>query len=184
MKTKLKVYVLLLLAFAAVIAMSLASCTPQQRLNRLLKKHPDLIKHDTVFIDTTVTRAEVKKDTAKLVNKDVSKVDSIVYLLIHDTIIAKDLSSQIKNYIINRQCLLDTLRMDLANGGYVKVYQEGDQVKCEIFEPEEKTELSIPVTVNTVQPIKESWLESNYGWLLWIILVIAFIALLLSRRRQ
>jgi len=39
------------------------SCSPQKKLNRLVKKHPELIKVDTIKVhDTTITE-HVRKDT-------------------------------------------------------------------------------------------------------------------------
>lgn len=41
-------------------------CTPQQRLKRLLKKHPELIKtQDTIIIDTIITRSFYYDSTLK-----------------------------------------------------------------------------------------------------------------------
>jgi len=59
----------------------LYSCTPQKRLNRLIKKHPhltevsiDTIKvRDTIYIenyDTTVLSSIIKHDTTIIVNND------------------------------------------------------------------------------------------------------------------
>jgi len=41
----------------------LVSCSPQKKLNRLIRKHPELIKVDTIKVhDTTITE-HVRKDT-------------------------------------------------------------------------------------------------------------------------
>lgn len=41
----------------------LFSCSPQKRLNRLLKAHPELVKKDTIWrLDTTIIK-EVKTDS-------------------------------------------------------------------------------------------------------------------------
>jgi sporulation protein YlmC with PRC-barrel domain len=49
---------------AIVISVLLAlACTPQKKLNRLVKKHPELVKVDTLRVhDTTITE-HVRKDT-------------------------------------------------------------------------------------------------------------------------
>ena len=49
---------------AIVISVLLAlACTPQKKLNRLVKKHPELVKVDTLTVhDTTITE-HVRKDT-------------------------------------------------------------------------------------------------------------------------
>lgn len=44
----------------------LCYCTPQQRLNKLLKKHPELVKRlDTTIIDTFITRSFYYDTTLK-----------------------------------------------------------------------------------------------------------------------
>lgn len=47
-----------------IIPILLVSCSPTARLARLVKKHPELVKSDTIFkADTTILEA-VKTDTA------------------------------------------------------------------------------------------------------------------------
>jgi hypothetical protein len=41
----------------------MVSCSPQKKLNRLLKKHPELIVKDTVNIKDTIITESVKHDT-------------------------------------------------------------------------------------------------------------------------
>lgn len=187
MKTKLKIYAMLLVAFAAMLAMSLASCTPQQRLNRLLKKHPELVKHDTVFIEKTITIAEVKADTGKKVNTNVAGVDSIIqhYTQLLDSANANRLTTEIKNYIINRPCLEDTLRLDLKNGGYIKVFQENGEIKLKLFEPAQEIKIPCPTVVNSVTQTKDSFLDrAVFKWLWFVLAIVFFLLLLISFKRH
>lgn len=63
----------LLLILTALIA--LFSCSPEKRLSRLLKHHPQLIKTDTVWRADTVTVAGAKADTIfKFFNRDTTVV--------------------------------------------------------------------------------------------------------------
>ena len=39
------------------------SCTPQKRLNRLLRAHPELVSKDTVFVNDTVRISSVTHDS-------------------------------------------------------------------------------------------------------------------------
>jgi len=50
--------------FSVILLVGLfVSCSPQKKLNRLVKKHPELIKVDTIKVhDTTITE-HVRKDT-------------------------------------------------------------------------------------------------------------------------
>jgi hypothetical protein len=52
-------FILLALAMIAGII----SCTPQKRLARLVKKHPNLIKTDTVYYNDTLISVHSSKDT-------------------------------------------------------------------------------------------------------------------------
>jgi hypothetical protein len=72
------------LLYISLIAL-LFSCSPQKRLNRLVKKHPELVKIDTITVRDTI------RDTIN-VTTELVKVDTIFSLNeIHDTItITKD----------------------------------------------------------------------------------------------
>jgi hypothetical protein len=59
----------------------LCNCSPQKRLNRLIKKHPELTEtsydtirlHDTIYVenyDTTILNNIIKHDTTIIVNND------------------------------------------------------------------------------------------------------------------
>jgi hypothetical protein len=67
------------LLYISLIAL-LFSCSPQKRLNRLVKKHPELVKIDTITVRDTI------RDTIN-VTTELVKVDTIFSLNeIHDTI--------------------------------------------------------------------------------------------------
>jgi hypothetical protein len=54
---------ILLKVIALFWAITILSCSPQQRLAALVKRHPELIKHDTIFKVDTFKISEVRKDT-------------------------------------------------------------------------------------------------------------------------
>lgn len=74
----MKILFVILLAF-------LFSCSPQKKLNRLIKKHPELVKVDTIVVRDTI------RDTISIVTESV-KTDTVFSLYeVHDTItITKD----------------------------------------------------------------------------------------------
>ena len=74
--------------FYIFICLLLSSCTAEQRLARILRKHPELIARDTIF----------KKDT--IITKEVRK-DSIFYYNQRDTVIISKNNLEIK-YIFNK----------------------------------------------------------------------------------
>lgn len=51
------------LLFSLVILLSLFSCSPERRLYRLLKAHPELSRHDTVISTVSVLVPSVTTDT-------------------------------------------------------------------------------------------------------------------------
>ena len=51
-----------------ILLLFLSSCTPQKRLERLIRKHPELVRVDSVkIIDTVITRS-VSIDTMQVMN--------------------------------------------------------------------------------------------------------------------
>lgn len=65
-----------------LLSLSLFCCTPQKRLNRLVKNHPELVQHDTIFkMDTTVVngvmhdtifKTQITKDTVTIIDKQLT----------------------------------------------------------------------------------------------------------------
>ena len=54
---------ILIKVIALLWAITALSCSPQQRLASLIKHHPELVKHDTIFKVDTFKIKEVRKDT-------------------------------------------------------------------------------------------------------------------------
>jgi len=89
------------------IILILASCTPQKRLNRLVKKHPELIKVDTLSVYDTIHIETIKADT-------VFK-DTTFLRLLRDTITVVNDRLRINTYhyrdsiFIEGECIGDTI---------------------------------------------------------------------------
>ena len=69
--------------------MGMISCSPQKRLSRLIEKHPELIKHDTIYIKDTIITNHYHKDTVLSIHhhygdtviiKDHKLTTKIIYL--------------------------------------------------------------------------------------------------------
>jgi hypothetical protein len=163
------------------------SCTPQQRLNRLLKKHPELVRTDTVYIDTFAVRAPFQADTTGKVNTDFSGIDSIFAHLPEELDSAQKVQvvTDIKNYFITRPCITDTMRLSLRSGGVVKVWQDGQEIKISIYEPAEKIPLRVPTTINTVTQKPGAWsIIPDWLWKVGWFAAIAFLLLLILSKRK
>lgn len=136
----MKILFVILLAF-------LFSCSPQKRLNRLIKKHPELVKVDTIVVRDTI------RDTIN-VTTELVKIDTIFSLKeIHDTItITKD-NLTIRYYH-------DTIHDNVYISG------ECDTIWIEV--PFEKiVEYKVPCD-NVV--VKE-----NIQWWYWLLLLLLFL---------
>lgn len=79
--------ILILTALAALI-----SCTPEKRLSRLIRNHPELIKSDTIWKNDTVRTELVKKDSS-------------FYFYQRDTVLIKKGDLEIR-YITNQDCTI------------------------------------------------------------------------------
>lgn len=64
------------------IGLSLTACSPQQRLNRLIKKHPQLLTTtvDTLRIHDTITVEAVRVDTSILIKHFYERVLDTIHL--------------------------------------------------------------------------------------------------------
>jgi len=90
-----------------IIILLLSSCSPQKRLNRLVKKHPELIKVDTLSVHDTIHTETIKADT-------VFK-DTTFLRLLRDTITVVNDRLRINTYhyrdsiFIEGECIGDTI---------------------------------------------------------------------------
>jgi len=90
-----------------IILLLLSSCSPQKRLNRLVKKHPELINVDTLSVHDTIHTETITADT-------VFK-DTTFLRLLRDTITVVNDRLTIKQYyyrdsiFIQGECKGDTL---------------------------------------------------------------------------
>lgn len=76
-----------------LLFLSLAACTPQQRLQRIINRHPELISADTVKVFDSFITSEVKFDTFLIISeiRDTLKIsnDKIKIIIKHDTAFVK-----------------------------------------------------------------------------------------------
>lgn len=70
-----------------LILISLYSCSPEKRLSRLIRKHPELLTKDTLYV----------RDTIRLASHS---IDTIIQNVIGDTITIKD-SIMVIKYVNN-----------------------------------------------------------------------------------
>lgn len=168
--------ILILLALALGLALMFCRCTAQDRLNRLHKKHPELFTADTVYSTRTFTVPGISRDTTVPQNTDLSGLLAIFEAQGQkiDSLMKRRLVQQISNYILERPCLADTLKVPLENGGFVKVWQAGGQFNYQQRQRPGKITVQVPYNVYTAQ------ITRHYKWpLLFIGLAIGWVSFFL-----
>ena len=136
----MKTRFLLLLVF-------LYSCDPAQHLARYTKRHPELIKKDTIYKDTIVVTKESSKDTAFYYNSK-------------DTVYIRDGKLEVK-YFYNSDSTV-----------YIEGRCKPDTIK--IRYPVYVSNIEVEKVLTWKQRIK-LWLFDNWWWILAIISVVIFI---------
>ncbi|MFH2143028.1 MAG: hypothetical protein ABIJ97_11430 [Bacteroidota bacterium] len=136
---------LFLLLFLLIMALLFSNCSPQKRLNRMIRKHPELVQKDTIrFTDTTII-PEVRIDTA------------FHYESLKDTVfITKE------KLTVRIHQLRDTI--------YIEAHQEQDTVVITREIPVERI-----IHSKTESWIKKIWKDFKYKVVLSVLLLIILI---------
>lgn len=146
------------------------------KLENLTRKCPDLLKPDTIIDTVIVEVAAIDINVSLPVNKDVSGIDSIMakYQDQIDSILARKLGTEIKWYVRERPCIIDTLNFE-ENGISVKVFQSKGKIHISIKKPKEKIKAIVKVEAPKVVKIKLTGWEKfmsflgRFWW--WIVIV-------------
>lgn len=158
--------------FIAVLVLFFWSCSPQKRLNRLLSNHPELgfvsEKIDTIKIES------VKIDTVILASSQTPGLDNLLnrYLWAVDSVQKSQAKTDIKDYITHRNCLVDTLKIDLKPEGYCKVWQSGDKFYFRLRQPAQKFIIKTP-QINIKHEFTRFWTGFFSGILTCFVLIVA-----------
>lgn len=177
-----------------IIGLFIASCNPfvnkelrktkrcNKKLNYLTRQCPQLLQPKIITKTVVIEIPLIDIDTSLLLNDDVSGVDSILanYRDQIDSLLARKLGTEIKWYVKERSCILDTLLFE-EGGIKVAVYQEGNEIRVIIKKPPERIEKEVKIKVPVVMPIKLSTLDKVMDFLrpFWWWLVLAGIILLI-----
>jgi len=156
----------------------LASCSPQRRLARLVEKHPELVRTDTVW--TTVT---VPADTIRITEMVYLKADSAEIRLITDSLFALIDSTTLSlpaaretvykylTRVVPGAVTLPTDTMFISDGkGSVEVWFDGDQLKGRFIR--KGFDIDVPAEVTNIEPVRN---VLRWYWLV-ILLFIGYAA--------
>ena len=73
-----------------ILILILCSCTPQKRIDRIVRKHPELLKSEIIIIRDTIITKSVSTDTIFNINFDTINIEkkklSVRLIRINDTI--------------------------------------------------------------------------------------------------
>lgn len=111
--------------YLLIIIIFFAACTPQQRLNRLYKKHPELFSKDTMVIYDTTYLAMVKTDTVfkQSMVKDTMVIQkdrlTMKYFYSNDTVY---LSGECKDTTIIKEVRVEVDKANIENKLALKWY--------------------------------------------------------------
>lgn len=85
-----------------ILILFLAACTPQKRLDRLIRRHPELVRVDSVkIVDAVITR-EVSIDTMRVMNTHDT------FIVNRDRLTVQVIRHQDSIYVFGR-CASDTI---------------------------------------------------------------------------
>ena len=84
----------------------IVSCSPERKLARLLKKHPELIKSDTIYRLDTVVSSSVTHDTTLSIHKILSSRDTIIF---HKDRLTQKIFYHNDSIYIQGECAADTI---------------------------------------------------------------------------
>ena len=125
-----------------ILILLLTSCSPQKRLNRLVKKHPELVSTQVITIRDTI------KDTISVVTTRVEHDTIFNFLEVHDTLIIQRDNLKIKYFYdtIKQQVYIagecDTIFLDVPYEVIVEY-----EVPCDRLLVQEKSDWWIYILI-------------------------------------
>ena len=181
-------YLAFRIAVLGTVLMSfIASCTPQKRLDRLIRKHPELKHTDTVKTSVTITLPGVNHDTLIPINQNLDSILSSVLLSykghIIDSMSSIKIEKQIVKQINNNGVLKDTVKFYLDDSTSIKLFQAGSFIHHTISRPPKKITKPVAVAYANVHdnPIQK---EKHWPWMLmgaFLLLILQCAAFILVR---
>jgi hypothetical protein len=155
----------LVFCFLAVLAM--CSCSPERKLQRLVKKHPELLQKDSVTV--LIPQDTVRIDS--IINNTFTELDT----LLNDTCISEETKVKIK-YLIKEK-----LVPQIIKGVFPDTIIKKDGVAIIITNTDKGLNVDVAYSkINlTLQP---KWIDRNDKWYILVIMVLLFIIWLQSRK--
>lgn len=158
------------------------SCSPSRRIERILRKNPELLKVDSVPIYDTLYIGNVTFDTIIRLDTSTTSMDSILQAIAIDTIIKENILLIYRN----KRLLNDTIKLNIPiifilNGkeytsiAYVKFWQSGDKLPYK-----QSMTPSIITDQRSVGcpelSLQRSWFDKLKDYFFWLVIIAAALA--------
>ena len=62
-------WIMVVILMVTIVTLAILGCSPQKKLNRLLDKHPTLLRMDTILWSDTLIRWGIRVDTISPIDK-------------------------------------------------------------------------------------------------------------------
>lgn len=177
----MKYFIIILLSFI------FTSCNPfiskelrrknkcNRKLERVIKKCPELLGTDTIRDTVSIVVPEVRIDSFIVIQKDTAEIDSLLNL-IQD----QGVREVFKQYIYNYKPFNDTIT-HIIDGYIFSFYAEGKNIRYEVKKPVEVLKIENETIIPVVKLIELTTLEKILNfmgrfWWWFVIGLILFIA--------
>ena len=161
-----------------IFIISMICCSPAKRLQKLLKKHPELLQTDTITVSDTLYLAEINISDSAQLDTSTAAIDSILRYLPSD----KEIIEKIRFIYQNKRLLTDTFRI-YQDSVLVKIWQAGDKLKVIV----QKNSQEIIRTVKVPCPelvYQKSWFDKICQYWFWISLIFIALSILYKKLFQ
>jgi hypothetical protein len=189
MKNRKTIIYCLIFAWGLMLALAMAGCTPEQKarssqrkLNRILKKHPELTGTDTVTKTITVVTPGIVDSVAFDTKPDTSAVDSLTqhFAAKVDTVTLDSLNTGFKTILVKATTFDTILKTGRAR---YHVTEKAGRLKIELETDTTKQDIKVPVAINKVSAkFVPTWYQRLFMWVGKDMLIIigSFLFLLLA----
>lgn len=159
----------MLIGFLAILAL-MVSCSAskqersdkraQRKLAKLLKKHPEIAKSDTIMKDTVIKAPAIKDSVKAALKSDSGAINSIVdnaKLQIPDSS-KQALKDSLNSFLENRE--RDTV-ITSDQGIKFRIKEKGNTISVEIEKPPSDIDIKYPQIINKITPAPKelSWID-------------------------
>lgn len=172
------------LIVATMVAFAVCSCSPQQRLSRLVKKHPHLITKDTLTVRDTITIPQTASYGEVNINTDTSVLNATI-----DSVFASHADTIYLENSVLVNTLKDALKRALNRGKHVyldttlisenhilKLSIKNGTIFYEIITPEKTITTEKKVTYDKIEVAPTpTFLEKSGKRLINIITILIFL---------